>query len=104
MPVINIDIEGFLLFIIYTHLLFSIEVDVKKFIYAQEDLWIAAGVLIFFGGAFTYLGLYPSLFNIYPREAGTVYGFFVKSLDTIFYSFIIIGQICLIRNRKYLIP
>jgi hypothetical protein len=101
LPVVNIDVEGFLLFIIYTHLLFNIDVDVSKYVYANADFWIATGLLVFFGGVFTFLGLYPILFHIDPTSALEEYGFIIRPLDIIFYSCIIIGQICLIRTKRY---
>lgn len=103
LPVLNLDIEGFLLFIIYTHLLFSLDTDKNKFIYTHPDFWIATGLLIFFGGVFMFWGLYPVLIHIDPIKALQEYSFVIRPLNIIFYICIIIGLICSIRNKKYLI-
>jgi hypothetical protein len=103
MPVLNIEVEGFLLFIIYTHLLFNINVDENRFIYTHPDFWMSLGIMIFFGGVFVYLGLYPVLLHVDNNEALRTYYLILYPLNIIFYYSIIIGLICLIRNRKYLI-
>lgn len=103
MPAVNIDVEGFLLFIIYAHLLFSINVDVKMFIYSHPDFWISIGVLIFFGGVFIFFGLYPKLYHLDLNSTLELFGKIAKPLNLILYNCIIIGFVCLLRHRKYLI-
>ena len=102
LPVWNIDVEGFLLFVIYSHLLFCLDDDKNRAIYTHPDFWISIGVLIFFGGAFVVFGLYPILLHLDPIKALNEYGFILKPLNMIFYNCIIIGLICLIRNKRYL--
>ena len=102
-PVLNIDIEGLLLFIIYTHLLFNLEVEENKSIYANQDFWISAGILIFFGGAFVLFVLYPLLFSLDSDKAKQQYGFVLVPLNVILYVSIFIGIICSIRKKKYTI-
>jgi len=101
LPVLNIDVEGFLLFIIYSHLLFNLDDDENMVIYAHPDFWISIGILIFFGGAFIFLGLYPILLHMDAFSALTEYGAIITPLNMIFYNCIIIGLICLIRNKRY---
>lgn len=102
LPVLNIDVEGFLLFIIYTHLLFNLNVEGDQFIYTHVDFWISIGILIFFGGTFVFFGLYPILHHIDASKAISMYGYMTKPLNLIFYTCVIIGLICLILNKKYL--
>jgi hypothetical protein len=102
MPSLNINVEGFLLFIMYTHLLFSIDVDVRLPIYAHPDFWVVAGVYAFFGGAFVYINLYHYLLDLDHNGTLALYGPIMDPLNIIFYNCIIIGLICNIRNRKYL--
>jgi hypothetical protein len=102
LPVINIDVEGFLLFIVYTHLLFSLDVDENRFIYTHPDFWISIGILIFYGGVFVFLGLYPILLHLDTDKALKEYGFIMTPLNVVLYNSIILGLICSIRNKKYL--
>jgi len=60
LPALNIDIEGFLLFMIYTQLLFSIDIPVEISIYLHPDFWISVGILIFYGGIFVFSWAIPS--------------------------------------------
>lgn len=103
LPAINIDIEGFLLFIIYTHLLFSLDIDLKMRIYNHSDFWISIGVLVFYGGAFAFLGLYSYLFKMNINKTLGLFGLIAQPLNIILYSCIITGLICSIRNKKYFI-
>jgi hypothetical protein len=100
-PVLNIDVEGFLLFIIYTHLLFNLEVDENRFIYSLANFWISIGVLIFYGGAFGFFGLYPILHHLDQYKTFNEYNFILQPLNMVLYNCIIIGLICQIRTRKY---
>ncbi|HTI58577.1 hypothetical protein [Mucilaginibacter sp.] len=101
-PVLNIDLEGFLLLIIYTHLLYNLEIDDNKSIYMHADFWIAIGVMIFFGGAFVFIGLLPIILEQDSVRALSEYGKILQILNYIFYNSIIIGVIWGIRNKKYL--
>jgi hypothetical protein len=99
----NINVEGFLLFIIYTHLLFNIDDDVPFPIYKHPDFWIAIGVLIFYGSVFVTLGLYPILIKIDAAKAGFNYAVILRSFNVILYLCIIGGSLCFLKHRKYLI-
>jgi len=100
-PVLNIDIEGFLLFIIYTHLLFNLDEEEIRVIYKHPDFWISIGIMIFFGWAFVFFGLYPILHHLDPYKAFIEYSRVLQPLNIILYNCIIIGLICSIRTRKY---
>jgi hypothetical protein len=100
LPALNFDIEAFLLFLIYSYLLFNIESE--SLIFKQPDFWISIGVLIFEGGVFVFFGLYPMLLRIDPIQAIIEYQYIIHPLNIVFYTFINIGLICLIRNRKSL--
>lgn len=101
MPAMNINVEGFLLFILYTHLLFCIDVDLDTRVYRHPDFWISIGVLMFFGGVFIFLGLYPFLFNLNFGETMILFSEITRPLNIIFYGCIIIGLICSTHRRRY---
>ncbi|HEY0245602.1 MAG TPA: hypothetical protein VGC01_08575 [Mucilaginibacter sp.] len=101
-PVLNIDVEGFLLIIIYTHLLFNLDAAENKAIHIQPNFWIAIGILIFYGGVFVFVVSYPILRKIDPEKARIEYEYIFRSLNIFFYICIIIGLICAIRTKKYL--
>jgi len=101
LPAINIDAEGFLLFIIYTHLLFSLEVNEHRLIFAHPDFWISTGILIFFGGVFVSFGVYPALLNINPTKAMGMFEKTTEPLNLILYICIIISFICLLKTKRY---
>jgi len=97
----NFNIEGLLLFIMYTHLLFTVDDDVTLPVYKHADFWISIGVLVFYGGIFVLFGLYPILLHV---DTGKEYGFIIDPLNIFLYISITIGLLCLLRNRKYLTP
>lgn len=101
LPALNIDVEGLLLFIIYTHLLFNVNVGSKMFIYMHPDFWISSGILIFFGGVFVLFGLYPLLNHLDDKATMNLFDMIAKPLNIILYNFFIIGFIWIIRNKKY---
>lgn len=103
MPAININVEGFLLFLFYTHLLFRLDENLNMPFYQYTDFWISVGVLMFFGGAFIFLGLYPFLFNVNVKETLNLFGLITRPLNIVFYSCVIIGLLCSMRNKKYFI-
>jgi hypothetical protein len=102
LPALNINIEGLLLFIIYTQLLFNLDVHLKMSIYNHPDFWISTGVLIYFGGVFVYFSLYRTLVYLDRKENLKLFGTITQPLNIILYCCIIIGLICLLRNKKYL--
>jgi hypothetical protein len=99
----NINIEGILLFLIYTHLLFNIDADIPIPIFRHAEFWVAIGILLFYGGVFVVLGLYPVLIKIDAVTAGFNYANIIRPLNIILYLCIIGGSICFLINRKYLI-
>lgn len=101
MPSLNINVEGLLLFILYTHLLFTIDLNIKERIYHHPDFWISVAIMIFFGGVFVFLGLYPYLFKSNKEETMKLFGLITMPLNIIYYSCINIGLICLIRRKRY---
>ncbi len=101
LPAYNIDLEGFLLFIIYTHLLFNLNLPKRMFIHAHPDFWIVIGVLIFYGGTFVFFGLYPKLIHLDHVKTIQLYGMIAGPLNIILYTCLITGFLCSIRNRKF---
>ncbi len=102
MPALNINVEGLLLCLMYTHLLFSIETDVKLPVYGHPDFWISVGVLIFFGGAFVYFNVYRTLLHLNYEQTLMMFGRIMNPLNIVLYVCIIIGLLCLHLNRKFL--
>ncbi|MBB3054568.1 hypothetical protein FHS11_000978 [Mucilaginibacter gotjawali] len=101
MPAINIDVEGLLLFVFYTHLLFYIDADIIDPIYAHPDFWISVGIMVFFGGVFVFLGLYPYLFNLDFDETMKLFSLITRPLNIFFYISIILGLINSIPKWKF---
>lgn len=100
LPALNINIEGVLLFVMYTHLLFNIDTDVV--IYKHPDFWISTGILTYFGGVFACFNLYSTLLNLDPAQTEQLFGTISLPLNIILYTCIIISQICLlVRDKKY---
>lgn len=103
-PGINISTEGFLLFILFTYLLFNLDIDMYKPVYHHPDFWIAIGVLIFFGGTFFFNGIYTRLLNLDAEKAKQLFGIINKPLNLLLYSCMIIGLLCSIQKRSYITP
>lgn len=103
MPALNINIEGLFLFLFYTHLLFCMNVPLRKRIWQHPDFWLSIGMLVFYGGVFVFLGLYPYLFGVSPMATIQLFDLITKPLNIFFYTFIIAGLICLIRSNRYFI-
>lgn len=95
----NFNIEAFLLFMMFTYLLFTID-DLEVPIYKHPDFWISVGIIVFNGGLFIVFVLYPLLLHV---DSGGEYGFIIKPLNLFLYISMIIGLVCSLRNRKYLI-
>ncbi len=102
MPGLNINIEGLIQFILYTHLLFCINVHNKMFVHNHPDFWICIGVMIYFGGVFTLFGLYSKIANLNQRETLHLFIKISLPLNLVLYSCFIIGLACSLRYRKYL--
>jgi|GEM_PF-5248380 len=102
LPAININVEGLLLFIMYTHLLFSLDIDINISIYNYPDFWLTTGLLIYFGGVFVYFNLYRNLLHLNHNQTIHLYELISLPLNVILYGCIVIGQICLMRNKKYI--
>ncbi|OKS88662.1 hypothetical protein RG47T_4134 [Mucilaginibacter polytrichastri] len=99
-PSINIVFESFLLFILYTHLLFCLNVDLDNPAYKHLDFWLSIGILINYGGNFVFLGLYPYLFKLNTDKTLNLFGLISRPLNIVLYSCIIAGLICLIRSKN----
>lgn len=102
-PSLNINLEGMLIFILYTHLLFNIKVPFDIDIYQHPDFWIAVGMLFFFGGVFVFLGLYPMLFNIDFKATMHLFGLITRPLNIVFYSCLSLAFIFLLWKKRYFI-
>lgn len=102
-PTLNINVEGFLLFIIYCHLLFSIDAHSDLRIFDHPDFWISVGVLSYFGGVFAFFCMYQAMLHIYNADTRNLFGLITDPLNLILYSGTTIGLLCSIRNKRYLI-
>ena len=101
-PGLNINIEGFLLFLICTYILFNLEINSRQNILGHSEFWICTGILIFFGCTFFYNGIYTNIFNLDKATALRLFGVLNKPLNIILYSFIIIGTLCLKIRKKHI--
>jgi hypothetical protein len=99
-PGLNINIEAIFLSLICTYILFNLEIDEERSILKNENFWISAGLLIFFGTTFFYNGIYTKLINIDTEKALDLFGLINRPLNIILYSSIIIGILCLQTNKK----
>jgi hypothetical protein len=104
MPALNLNVEGCLLFLMYTHLLFSIETDMFTPVRQHPDFWIATGVLVFFGGAFVFFNVYRMLLHLNYLQTLAMFGRIMGPLNVFLYICLIIGLLCLHRNRTYSAP
>jgi hypothetical protein len=102
LPGLNINIEGFVLFILYSHLLFCIDVREKMYIYTHPDFWLSTGILIYFGGVFVLCGLYSKIAHLDIIETQNLFIKITLPLNLVLYSCFIIGFICSLRYKKYL--
>jgi len=100
-PGMNINLEGILLFILYTHLVFNLEVDRDIPIYMVPDFWIAVAVLLFYGGCFVCNGLFAPLTELKMGQPLDLYYIIIAPLNLVFYTFIIIGLLCSIQKSRY---
>jgi hypothetical protein len=99
-PGININIEGFLLFVLCTYILFNLDVSGKETLWQLPVFWICTGVLIFFGCTFFYNGIYSNVINLDKATALRLFGVLNKPLNIALYGFILIGLLCLILKKK----
>lgn len=102
-PGININVAGALLFIIFTHLLFNLENSAAAPVYKHPNFWIAIGVLLFFGGTFMVNGIYTPLLRLDDKKAVELYLTINRPLNLAQYSCFIIGLLCSIPKRKYIL-
>jgi len=98
----NINIEGILLFIVYTHLLFNIDAKIPLPIFRHSEFWVAVGVLLFYGGVFVVLGLYPVLIKMNSTTTPFIYENILRPLNITLYLCILGGSVCYLINKKYL--
>ncbi len=102
-PGLNINMEGFLLSIICVYILFNMDALETNSIFRNYNFWICAGILIFFGTTFFYNGIYTKIAIIDGKRALKLFSTINRPLNIILYSFIIIGTLCLLINRKRII-
>lgn len=103
-PGININTSGLLLFVLYTHLLFSLNVLGDMHFYKQADFWISIGILLFFGGTFLFNAIYWPLLEMDEKKALELFAIINKPLNLLLYGCIIIGLLCSIPKKKYFTP
>lgn len=103
-PGLNIDIEGFLLFLLFTHLLFNLRDPEETSIYSHPDFWMALGPMVFFGGTFLFNGVYTRLFQMDRSKALELFGIINRPLNIFLYGSLITGLLCSIRKTKSISP
>ena len=102
LPGININIEGLLLSVSCTYILLNLEIYRNQSILYCSNFWICLGILIFFGGTFFFNGIYRLIVNLDKTEALRLFSIINSPLNIILYSFIIIGILCLLPNKRYI--
>jgi hypothetical protein len=102
-PGINLNISGFLFFLMCTNLLFNLDEKDDTSVLKKPDVWIAFGLLIFYGGTFFYNGVYTKLLNMDQDKALFLFSLINKPLNIIFYLLINIGLLCLIQRKRFTI-
>lgn len=99
-PGININAEGLLIFILYSNLLFNLEVGDHLPLYRKADFWISISLLLFFGGSFIANGIYSPLLRLSTEQAVKLFGLINKPLNIILYGGFIIGILCSIVKKR----
>lgn len=97
----NLTIAGALLFVMYTHLLFNLDSTSIIPVYRHTNFWIAIGILLFYGGAFLYNGVYAQLLQLNQDETLKLFGKINRPLNLLLYSCFIIGILCSLQKLKY---
>jgi hypothetical protein len=103
LPALNIDLEGILLFVFCTYLLFNLDIDTERQIWYKPDLWILTGPLIFFGGTFFYNGVYTNFFHMDQSNALKLFAIVNMPLNLLLYACFNTGLLCLIIKKRYFI-
>lgn len=99
-PGINLNVEGIILFLLYTHLLFNLDVADERPIFKHPQFWIALGILAFFGGTFLFHGIYTPLFDLDQGAALKLFGIINRPLNLFLYGCLIAGLLCTLQKTK----
>lgn len=99
-PGLLITVNGFLLMLICIFYFFNISDDIPFF--KNPVVWIAMGVLLYFGGTAYFNGVYTKMLNLEQTKALALFGMINQPLNLVLYSCINIGFICCLRQKKYI--
>lgn len=94
LPGLNINLEGMLLAVICSGVLFNLDSRLHPKIYQHPDFWICCGLLVFYSGTFFSFGLYSQLLALDERQALKLFSVVTKPLNLILYSCLITGFLC----------
>jgi hypothetical protein len=103
-PGMNINLEGFVLYLLCTYVLFHLDARKYAYIYQHPDFWICVGILAFFGGSFLFNGVYTYAIRLNKNVTLDLFGLTIGPLNIVLYISIIIGLLCLVAKRKFIIP
>jgi hypothetical protein len=93
-PGLNINIEGMLLAVICTGVLFNLDSQAHPQIYQHPDFWICCGLLVFYSGTFFSFGLFSHLLALDEAHALKLFSVVTKPLNLILYGCLITGFLC----------
>jgi len=95
----NINLEGVLMLIVCTAVLFNLDTKLYSKIARHPDFWICCGWLIFFTGTFLSNGLLSFVMSQNLEFAKRVFLVLNHPLNLILYSCLIVGLICAVRGK-----
>ena len=99
-PGLCITVDGFLVIIICIYYLFNINPGSEKRFFKSSEVWIAVGLLFFFGGTSFFNGVYTALFNMDKAKAIQLFSIINKPLNIFLYLCFNIAMLCSIIRKK----
>jgi len=101
-PGVCITINGLFLTVICVYYLLTAEININLSYFKNPNIWIAIGVLVFFGGTAFYNGVYTKMMQLNRERALELFGIINKPLIIFLYSCINIGLICRLVIKKFI--
>lgn len=102
-PSLQFNIEGLLLIATSVYTLFTIEVYSLKPFYTFPIFWICSGIILFHAGLFLFNGAYNYLLSNETEEARYLHTLINTNLQYLLYLFWIIGFLCRLRKKNFII-
>ncbi len=102
-PGLCITVDGCLIILICIYYLFNINPDSEQEFFKRSEVWIAVGLLFFFGGTSLFNGVYTALFNMDKDKAIRLFSMINKPLNIFLYLCFNIAMLCSVIRKKYII-